>query len=529
MEECTKESGQEIVSCAQVIIGRRTGEIEQVPVVIAVGFGRDGAVVENGLAHVRIVKTQDGYALREEGDQRGTLFNDVPMKEACKEEDSVLGDGVHELKEGDVIHVREDGDGKDRVAMIFHERAERNITWQSQPLNQTEKVLYISRHEEEISDGEIQREDEALPEHYAVLKNEDGGWTVEDHSTYFGVFVNNRPVRGKKKLELMDVIRIGHTLFLYRGSELLYNHKTYDQNQLKIDIQERRAGGLFRKKVLLEDISMSIQVGEMVLVLGGSGAGKTTFIHAVMGYEKADGTIMKGDRDIYKEYGKMKYSIGFVPQQDLLRMEDTVFDTLENAARMKMPADTTREERIARIDEILEMFGLEREKKTLVEKLSGGQRKRLSIAVEFVAKPALFFLDEPDSGLDGVMARYLMENLRRIADQEKIVVVITHTPDRAVDLFDKVVVLAKSQEDNVGRLAFFGNIDEAKQFFDVDTMEQIIKRINRPDEGGEGRADEFIEKFEELRKKGSDSDGRENRQDRTDSDLRWKAVSDFLS
>lgn len=170
-----------------------------------------------------------------------------------------------------------------------------------------------------------------------------------------------------------------------------------------------------------------------------------------------------------------------------------------------------------------------REKKTLVEKLSGGQRKRLSIAVEFVAKPELFFLDEPDSGLDGVMARYLMENLRRIADQEKIVVVITHTPDRAVDLFDKVVVLAKSQEDNVGRLAFFGNIDEAKQFFDVDTMEQIIKRINRPDEGGEGRADEFIEKFEELRKKGSDSDGRENRQDRTDSDLRWKAVSDFLS
>ena len=139
MEEYTREGGQEIVSCAQIIVGRSTGQIEQVSVVTAAAFGRDGAVTENGPAHVRIVKTQDGYVLREEGDQRGTLFNDVPMAEARREEDSVLGEGVHELKEGDVIHVREDGDREDRVALIFHERAEKNITWQSQPLDQTEK------------------------------------------------------------------------------------------------------------------------------------------------------------------------------------------------------------------------------------------------------------------------------------------------------------------------------------------------------------------------------------------------------
>ena len=165
----------------------------------------------------------------------------------------------------------------------------------------------------------------------------------------------------------------------------------------------------------------------MVLILGGSGAGKTTFINAVMGYEKAKGTIKEGDRDIYRNYNQMKYEIGFVPQQDLLREDDTVYDTLDNAAEMKLPVSLDKDSRKARIEQVLELMGLEREKDSLVEKLSGGQRRRLSIAVEFIADPSLFFLDEPDSGLDGIMARTLMENLRRIADENKIVIVITHT------------------------------------------------------------------------------------------------------
>ena len=239
----------------------------------------------------------------------------------------------------------------------------------------------------------------------------------------------------------------------------------------------------------------------MVLILGGSGAGKTTFINAVMGYEKAKGTIKEGDRDIYRNYNQMKYEIGFVPQQDLLREDDTVYDTLDNAAELKLPASLNDDSRKERILQVLELLGLEREKDNFVEKLSGGQRKRLSIAVEFIADPSLFFLDEPDSGLDGTMARSLMENLRRIADENKIVMVITHAPDRAADLFDKVLVLAKSEEKNVGRLAFYGRVDEAKEFFGTDFLEGIVKKINRKDEGGEGLADEFIKKFKELDEK----------------------------
>ena len=112
----------------------------------------------------------------------------------------------------------------------------------------------------------------------------------------------------------------------------------------------------------------------------------------------------------------------------------------------------------------MKIFGLEPVKNNLVEKLSGGQKKRASIAMEFISNPSLFILDEPDSGLDGVMARELMEQLRAIANQGKIVIVITHTPDRVIDLFDDVIVLAKDKN-RTGRLAFFGPIEEARAFF----------------------------------------------------------------
>ena len=233
----------------------------------------------------------------------------------------------------------------------------------------------------------------------------------------------------------------------------------------------------------------------MVLILGGSGAGKTTFINAVMGYEKAAGTILYRDTDIYAEYEKMKYEIGFVPQQDLLRGSDTVYDTLSNAAEMKLPRKVSFEDRQERINQVLEQLGLSRERDTLVSKLSGGQRKRLSIAVEFIADPGLFFLDEPDSGLDDIMGRGLMESLRGIADKGKIVMLITHSPERAADLFDKVIVLAKSTRDNCGHLAFYGSVEEAFRFFEVDAFRSIVKKLNRPDENGEGLSDYYIDKF----------------------------------
>ncbi len=266
------------------------------------------------------------------------------------------------------------------------------------------------------------------------------------------------------------------------------------QHGLTVNLTDRTAVDMMRKKVLLKDIHLSIPTGRMVLLLGGSGAGKTTFLNAVTGYEKANAEIILNGRNLYNNYESMKYDLGFVPQQDLMRLNDTVYKTVCDAAALRLPKNMKRSEKKKRIMGVLEKFGLHSIMQSQVGKLSGGQRKRLSIAMELISDPTLFILDEPDSGLDGVVARNLFKSLRSIADEGKIVIVITHTPDRVIDLFDEVIVLAKDAA-RTGRLAYYGPVKEAGTFFGKNSMEEILLSINQKDEGGEGRADEFVEKY----------------------------------
>ena len=266
---------------------------------------------------------------------------------------------------------------------------------------------------------------------------------------------------------------------------------------LTVNLKERSVIEFFQKRQLLRDIHLQIKPGRLVMLLGGSGAGKTTFLNAINGYEKADAKVIINGRDVYKEYKKMQFETGFVPQTDLMRTKDTVWHTLSDYAAMRLPTEFTVKDRRARVDEALKIFGLIKVKDHLVEKLSGGQRKRLSIAMEFLSNPSLFILDEPDSGLDGVMARELFVQLRKVADTGRIVIVITHTPDRVIDLFDDVIILAKDST-QAGRLAFYGPVEECRAFFGKEKMEEVVKTINRPEEGGDGRADEFIMKYAEV-------------------------------
>ena len=266
---------------------------------------------------------------------------------------------------------------------------------------------------------------------------------------------------------------------------------------LSVNLTERSATEFFQKKILLRDIHMSIPQGHMVLLLGGSGAGKTTYLNAINGYEKANAEVLLNGSNMYTQYKKMQYEVGFVPQSEMMRGKDTVLNTLLDAAKLRLPKDVTARQRRERVDEVMSIFGLTPVKNNLVEKLSGGQKKRLSISMEFISNPSLFILDEPDSGLDGVMARELFEQLRKIADTGKIVIVITHTPDRVIDLFDDVIVLAKDSA-RTGRLAYYGSIGDARTFFQRDTMEQIVKSVNRKEEGGDGLADEFVMKYAEV-------------------------------
>ena len=264
---------------------------------------------------------------------------------------------------------------------------------------------------------------------------------------------------------------------------------------LTVNLNKREvAEGLFHKKQLLKDIHMNIKPGRLVMLLGGSGAGKTTYVNAINGYEKADAKVMLNGRDVYKEYSKKQFECGFVPQSDLMRGKDTVQHTLMDYAALRLPSDFTLQDRKDRVEEALKLFGLGPVRNSMVSQLSGGQRKRLSIAMEFLSNPSLLILDEPDSGVDGVMAKELFKQMRKVADTGRIVIAITHTPDRVVDMFDDVIILAKDS-DRTGRLAFYGTVDECRKFFGKERMEEVVKTINRPEEGGDGRADEFIIKY----------------------------------
>ena len=501
---------------AKLVICDGSQNISQVPVTeetVYIGCKKEGGAAEiqidcpwMGELHGKLVREENQFTYKDLGTEFGTFYNnDLRIGS-----ESTEGEHTVELEDGDVLRIDNPGEkGRDSRAavIIFREKFDPQVAWKELSLTDQYQNYYLSCREESSGEEIQAREQEGeLPVRYAFLSHEGGDWYVVEHNTKFGIYVNGQPVQNRQALHFLDVVRIGRTLFLFLGDRLMYNHHEAAGNRLTIHIEERSVRNLFRKRMLLENINLSVNPGEMALVLGGSGAGKTTFINAVMGYEKAQGSISLDGVDVYKNYNRMKYEIGFVPQQDWLRMDDSVQATLENAAELKLPKDVTEEERRKRVEEVLETLGLESEKKSLVSKLSGGQRKRLSIAVEYIVNPSLFFLDEPDSGLDGVMARRLMECLRTIADQGKTVIVITHAPDRVIDLFDKVIVLAKDSTKNVGHLAFYGSPKEARDFFEADTMEDVVRKINRADEGGEGLADHYIEKYREAERRGTDGD-----------------------
>lgn len=413
-----------------------------------------------------------------------------------------------QLEDGDIIRIDIRGSEcvfEDAVLIVYRYTESDNLSWTLLNLEDGVNEYCVGRSED---NSDVYIRDKRVSRRHAVFYRAVDGWAIKDCDSSNGVFLNNQRLEQPRYIRPLDCVRVVDTLFVYRENQLLIggdsetvfvhprtvesSSKTFSNGKnLSIHIEKRTAKQGLKTITLLKEIDLTVQAGEMVLILGGSGAGKTTFMNAVMGYEQADGTIMHGDTDVYANYQQMKYEIGFVPQDILLRESDSVYDTLYNAAQMKMPAKCTVEQRKERVEQVLEMVNLKHVSGSLIKSISGGEKKRVSAGVELVANPSLFFLDEPDSGLDAQSAIELMENLRAIADTGKIVMIISHSPDRVAELFDKVIVLAKSQVDLSGHLTFFGTVPEAYQFFETKSLEGVVSRINARD----GQGEMFIEKW----------------------------------
>ena len=283
-------------------------------------------------------------------------------------------------------------------------------------------------------------------------------YRVEDLRSSNGTYVNGERIDGSVWLKPNDSIRVGQYRFVM-GKDQLAGYD--DGNGLRVDVIGLNKW--VRKDLnILQNISASFKPREFIVVVGQSGGGKSTFVDAVAGYRPATppSKVYVNDIDIYTHFDAIRNEIGFVPQKDIIHMELTIYQALDYAAQLRMPADTSPEERHKRIMEVLEDLDLTHRKDVQISGLSGGQQKRVSIGVELLTKPGLFFLDEPTSGLDPGTETALMQLMRRLADQGRTIILITHAT-KNVMLADKVIFLARG-----GYLAWFGPPDEALAYFD---------------------------------------------------------------
>ena len=218
---------------------------------------------------------------------------------------------------------------------------------------------------------------------------------------------------------------------------------------------------------------MTVNPSEFVAFVGGSGAGKTTFMKCISGVdEPSSGVVLLNGENLYENYAELKHNIGYVPQEDIVYSNLTLYDMLKYTTKLRMPDNSTRFEREERIDDVLNTVQLTDFKNSYIRQLSGGQRKRASIAVELIADPSLFFLDEPTSGLDPDTERSLMKTLREMSKMGKTIILVTHNTLN-LHLCDKVAFFGKG-----GHLCFYGSPQEALDFFEVDDFVDIYTLLN---------------------------------------------------
>ncbi|MDH6220897.1 ABC transporter ATP-binding protein/permease [Streptomyces pseudovenezuelae] len=298
----------------------------------------------------------------------------------------------------------------------------------------------------------------------------DGTYEIVDLGSHNGTFLNGLPVT-RAPLGPGDIVGIGHSAFCLVGDEL---QEYVDTGEVSLDVQDLTVAVDRGRKTLLDHVSFPVGEKCLLAVVGPSGAGKSTLLGALTGQRPADhGTVLYDGRDLYRDYAELRQRIGLVPQDDILHAQLTVRGALSYAAELRFPQDTAKAERRARVDEVIRELGLEERAGQHVHSLSGGQRKRVSVALELLTKPSLLFLDEPTSGLDPGMDRSVMHMLRGLADDGRTVIVVTHSV-LSLDVCDRLLVLAPG-----GKVAYYGPPEDALAYFGFEQWPEAFEAFER--------------------------------------------------
>jgi len=317
---------------------------------------------------------------------------------------------------------------------------------------------------------------------HAKITHENNAYYIIDLKSTNGTFVNFNPIKGKTKIHEGDKITLGVYTFEFSINQqdnfslvqsdfgirvdiqnVSYIINTLDENKKKI------------KKAILDDINLSVYPGEFVGLMGLSGAGKTTLLNAMSGYIKATkGSIHINGIELYQNFETIKQYIGYVPQDDIIHPDLTVYESLMYSAKLRL--DLSEKEIKERIDKVLHDLDIHEIKNSLIgsankKGISGGQRRRVNLAIELIAEPELIFLDEPTSGLSSVDTKSVMETLKKLTDSGKTIIITIHQPSLSnYKMMDNVIILTH------GQCAYYGqNYPNSIRFFNNNqTSTEII-------------------------------------------------------
>ncbi len=316
---------------------------------------------------------------------------------------------------------------------------------------------------------------------HAEVRLSPSGPVLRDLGSSNGTFLNGELLTGPRPLAPRDVVQIG-------PYKLVYDQAGFAQytpgGNYRIDAVglvrrvsiggglARLRGGAATERLILRDVSLSVYPREFVALVGGSGAGKSTLLNAMSGFAPADGRVLVNGEDLYDNFAAYRSILGYVPQDDIIHAQLPVRNALTYAARLRLP-DATGAEIDTRVGQVLAEVEMGEHADKQVGRLSGGQRKRVSIASELLAEPGLFFLDEPTSGLDPGLEKKMMYTMRRLADGGRTVLLVTHATAN-IDQCTQVAFMAD------GRLTYFGPPQEALGFFGATDFADIYTRLSQP-------------------------------------------------
>lgn len=409
--------------------------------------------------HAVLTRGPEGYVITDQNSTNGLLYQGAKVTERL-------------LADGDVIRI---GDELGNIATLTYHDLTRPAQGNVQTLQFTDslQIITIGRS----SDNNLRLNYPQVSTNHAVIRRQGGVAMLEDLGSTNGTFIRGYRVmpHAPVQIEPGEIIYIAGYRLAYQGNALTQP----DSGSVRLDIIGLNKTVNKGATSLLNDISLSIQPKEFVAIVGGSGAGKSTLMDALNGFRPASyGKVLINGEDYYENAATYRQTLGYVPQDDIIHSNLTVERALYYAAKLRLPKDVSEKEIEQRVAEVLEDVEMSGRRKLEVARLSGGQRKRVSIAVELLAKPNLFYLDEPTSGLDPGLDKRMMFLLRRLADQGRTIILVTHATNNLAAC-DKVIFMAPG-----GRLAFFGPPKEALQFFGVGEFADIYSLLEQTSTSG---------------------------------------------